>query len=168
MKHFSNNVAKKELRRRCLPAEIPKFFWTAFWQNTSGHLILKLDAKSLKNCFWIYWIHHCVKSVQTRSLFWSVFPVFSLTMRKYGSEKTTYLDTFHAVHFHAFSNTRSLYQINIYLFRSKKRNTRKSCEICSKLTIKTLERRQWRRSGIFIVNFEHILHLFLVFLLLTL
>ena len=28
------------------------------------------------------------------------------------------------------------------------------------------ERRYWRRSGIFIVNFEHILHLFLVFLLL--
>ena len=37
------------------------------------------------------------------------------------------------------------------------------CEICSKLTIKIPERRQSRRSGIFIVNFEHILHLFLVF-----
>ena len=36
---------------------------------------------------------------------------------------------------------------------------------CSKLTIETLE---WRRSGIFIVNFEHIPHLVLVFLLLTL
>ena len=29
-------------------------------------------------------------------------------------------------------------------------------------------RRHWRRSGLFIVNFEHILHLVLVFLLLTL
>ena len=29
-------------------------------------------------------------------------------------------------------------------------------------------RRQWRRSGAFIVNFEHISHLILVFLLLTL
>ena len=37
----------------------------------------------------------------------------------------------------------------------------------SKLTIKTLERRQ-RRSCFFIVNFEDISHLFLVFLLLTL
>ena len=27
---------------------------------------------------------------------------------------------------------------------------------------------QWRRSGVFIINFEHILHLALVFLLLTL
>ena len=41
-------------------------------------------------------------------------------------------------------------------------------EICRKLTIKTLERRHWRRSGVFIVNFEHILHLAPVFLLLTL
>ena len=30
------------------------------------------------------------------------------------------------------------------------------------------ERRQWRRSGVFIVNFVHISHLVLVFLLLTL
>ena len=42
------------------------------------------------------------------------------------------------------------------------------CEICSKLTIKIPERRHWRRSGIFIVNFEHISYLVLVFLLLTL
>ena len=46
--------------------------------------------------------------------------------------------------------------------------TRTRCEICSKLTIKLPERRHWRRSGVFIVNFEHISHLVLVFLLLTL
>ena len=40
--------------------------------------------------------------------------------------------------------------------------------MCSKLTIKIPERRQWRRSGVFIVTFEHILHLALVFLLLSL
>ena len=42
------------------------------------------------------------------------------------------------------------------------------CEICSKLTLKKPERRQWRRSGVFIVNFEHILHLVIVLLLLSL
>ena len=42
------------------------------------------------------------------------------------------------------------------------------CEICSKLTIKTTKQRQLRRSGVFIVNFEHISQLFPVFLLLTL
>ena len=46
--------------------------------------------------------------------------------------------------------------------------TRKRCEICSKLTIKTPERGQRRCSGVFIVNFEHILHLFLMFPLLAL
>ena len=57
---------------------------------------------------------------------------------------------------------------NINLFKVNNRNTRKRCEICSKLTIKKPERRQQRRSGVFIVNFEYILLLFLVFLLLTL
>ena len=39
---------------------------------------------------------------------------------------------------------------------------------CSKLTIKTPARRHWSRSGVFNVNFEHILHLVPVFLMLTL
>ena len=56
----------------------------------------------------------------------------------------------------------------IYLLKVDNRNTRTRCEICSKLTIKIPERRQWRRSGVFIVNFEHISHLIVVFLLLTL
>ena len=41
-------------------------------------------------------------------------------------------------------------------------------KICSKLTIKTPERHQWRRVGVFIDNFEHISHLVIVLLLLTL
>ena len=34
------------------------------------------------------------------------------------------------------------------------------CEICSKLTIKLPKRRQWPRFEGFIVNFEHISHLY--------
>ena len=60
------------------------------------------------------------------------------------------------------------FQAGNYMFKVNNRNNRTRCEICSKLTIKTPERRQWRRSGVFIVNFEHISHLVLVFLLLTL
>ena len=56
----------------------------------------------------------------------------------------------------------------IYLLKDNDRNTRTRCKIRSKLTIKTPERRQWRLSGVFIVNFEHIPYLVLVFLLLTL
>ena len=55
-----------------------------------------------------------------------------------------------------------------YMFKVNNKNTRTRCEICSKLTIKMPERRQWRRFGVFIVNFEHISQLVLVFLLLTL
>ena len=56
----------------------------------------------------------------------------------------------------------------IYLLKVNNGNTRKRCEMCSELTMKIPERRQWRHSGIFIFNFEHILHLSLVFPLLTL
>ena len=41
---------------------------------------------------------------------------------------------------------------------------RTRCEIYSELAIKTPERRQWHRSGVFIVNFEHISHFVLLFL----
>ena len=53
------------------------------------------------------------------------------------------------------------------MFKVNNRNTGTRCEICSKLTIKTPERRQRQRSGVFTVNFEHISHLVLVFLLIS-
>ena len=57
---------------------------------------------------------------------------------------------------------------HIQLFKVSNGNTRKRCEICWKLIIKTPEQRYWRRSGVFIVNVEHISHYFPVFLLLNL
>ena len=45
-----------------------------------------------------------------------------------------------------------------YMFKVNSRNIRTRCETCLKSTIKIPERRQWHRSGIFIVNFEHISH----------
>ena len=62
----------------------------------------------------------------------------------------------------------TIYPAGNYLFKFKNRNSRTRCEMYSKLTIKTLERRHWRSSGFFIVKFEHISNLVLVFLLLTL
>ena len=62
----------------------------------------------------------------------------------------------------------TLHPGNIYLFKVNNRNARKRCETCSKLTTKTAERHQWRRSGVLIVDFEHISQLFQVLLLLTL
>ena len=49
-----------------------------------------------------------------------------------------------------------IYPGNIYLFIVSSKNTRKRCEICSKLTIKTPEGRYCSRSVVFIVNSEQI------------
>ena len=59
---------------------------------------------------------------------------------------------------------------SIYLFRVVSRNTRTMYKIYVKLTIKTPVRRpcQYRRSGVFVVNSEHISHIVLVFFLLIL
>ena len=48
---------------------------------------------------------------------------------------------------------------DIYLCKVKIKNTRRMCEICSNIWIKTRERCQWRCSGVFIVNFEQISHI---------
>ena len=64
---------------------------------------------------------------------------------------------------HGATNQRFTYDTFLAIFLPAQ-----SAITCSKLTIKTPERRYWRRSGVFIVNFEHISHLVLVFLLLTL
>ena len=58
-------------------------------------------------------------------------------------------------------DTLSRNPIAIYLLKVNNRNTRERREMCSKLTIKTPERRHRRRSGVFIVNSEHISHLVL-------
>ena len=51
-------------------------------------------------------------------------------------------------------------QANKSLLKINNRNTRKRCEICSKLTTETPEKRHRRHFGVFIVNFEHVFHLF--------
>ena len=48
-------------------------------------------------------------------------------------------------------------------FTCSNKSTRTRCETCLTLVIKIPERCQRRRFGIFIINFEHISHLFLVF-----
>ena len=50
---------------------------------------------------------------------------------------------------------------NIHLLKVNSRDKRKKSEICLKL-IKTLVWLQWCLPGVFIDNFEHIAHIFLV------
>ena len=62
---------------------------------------------------------------------------------------------------------------SVFICLKSTMETSEKCEIRSKLTGKMWNnvkyvRRQWRGSGVFIVNFEHISHIVLVFSLLTL
>ena len=69
--------------------------------------------------------------------------------------------------FNSIFSTGFWYLAGSYMFKFNNRNTRARRERCSKLT-KTPERCYWRRSGVSIVNFKHISHFVIVFLLLTL
>ena len=100
---------------------------------------------------------------QIRSFSWSVFSRIRTTKKL---RITISIDSF-TLFLYIFSGLTGN-PAYIYLFKVNNRNTRKRWEISSKLTIKTPERHHWRRSGFFIVHFEHISHLFQVFLLLTL
>ena len=53
------------------------------------------------------------------------------------------------------------YPVGIYLFKVNNRNTGTVWNMF-KINIKTPERSQWRRSGVFIVNFKQISHIVLV------
>ena len=67
--------------------------------------------------------------------------------------------------FYKKENTQQTFTCSNLQTTTKKKDTRKKCKVCSKSTMKTTEQ---RRSGVFIVDFEHILHLFLVSILWTL
>ena len=116
-------------------------------------------------------VNFCIQSkyrkIRTRKT--SVFGLFSRSVRNPKSiEQTLQLIKNQQYFKGIFRALLNIYPAGIYLLKVSNRNTRTSCEIYLKLTIKTLERRHWRRSGVFMVNFEHISHLVLVFLLLIL
>ena len=103
------------------------------------------------------------KSMQCK--IWTIISKTMTHLNQYGS-----LSYFFLIHSNmVIVETGNLYlgennPVNIYLFKVNNRNPRKGCEICSKLTIKTPEQRQWSRLDVFIVNFKHIAHFFLLFL----
>ena len=70
-----------------------------------------------------------------------------------------------------FGTVASTTQLGFYLFKVNNRNTKNArarCEMCLKIIVRTPEQRQWHQSGAFIVNFQHISHIQLVFPLVTL
>ena len=112
-----------------------------------------------------------IKELDFRTFVWKIwFCDFSLKICHWGSLHFNPLNNF----FFLVSWNKvvmvSSFQVITQLTFSCSKSTIKALEkdvkyICSKLTIKIPERRQWR---VFIVSFEHSSHLFLVFLLLAL
>ena len=55
-------------------------------------------------------------------------------------------------------NVNACYPVGIYMLKVKNRKSRARCEMCSNLTIKALERRRWRLSGVFFLLTLNIFH----------
>ena len=65
-------------------------------------------------------------------------------------------------------NLLGIFSVGIYLLKVFNESPRTIYYFCSKWTRETLERRHWRRSGVFVVNFEQISIIDLLFSLLAL
>ena len=147
-------------------------FFVNFEQVSSFFLVFPLLALSKKIPAEQYLIHIflrcqkiCDKSfIKIFRLSSEIFNIFEEFLNDFSKIGTSFLGILHL----ATKMWNKNDPANIYLFKVSNRNISERCEICSKLTIKTPECWQWRHSGVFIVNFEYISHLFLVFLLLTL
>ena len=112
-------LLKKRLWYRCFPVNFVKFLRTLFLQNTSERLFLTaLRWKHLQQ-----WL-----TTKSRYLLWQSSP-FLMILRDLGNASVL------------FANLRASYPAGIYLLKFNNRNTRTRCKICSKLTIKTPERR---------------------------
>ena len=120
----------------------------------------------------IYWYEVLLFLQVSHHIFWKLYcklriviPQFDSCLCLGNTYKTWIWDLRQQV---SFSVLYSL-PTNIYMFKVNNRNTSKRCKICSKLTIKTPERRHWQRSDVFFFcNFEHNSYLFLLFFLPTL
>ena len=121
----------------------------------------KLTIKTLDLLQWHHWQIGVLKLTQN---------VFRITIKKpsifiVDFQDISYLfQVFLLLTLNRLVFSRQPNEANIYLFRVNNRKVRKRFQKCSKLAIKLPERRHWRRSGVCIVNFEHISYLFLVFL----
>ena len=120
--------------------------------KTTIHIYLSLSGSLMTD----YKIRQDFHRIIQQPASWLKEKLFYITFRK-AISAAILADTY----FQSFKRFENMFKVN-------NKNTRTSCEICSKLTMKTPERRHWRRSSVFIVNSEHISHLIPVFLLLTL
>ena len=88
------------------------------------------------------------------SSFWTNFTIFSSSfIVEFQQENVCRIGPVYVIQ---IGSSRQ-FPVNIYLFKGNNRNTRKTCEICSKSTIKTPERTYFAPfSSVSIVDFERV------------
>ena len=126
---------KKRLWYRCFPASFAKHLNSPILQEISKQLLLRIISW---DSFWM-----------------QPFKINNKDTRTTATERCS---NYFVVDFRKIV----IIPTGIYLLKSIQ-NTRTEGEICSKLTIKTPEWRQWYCTDVIIVNFNHILHINLVF-----
>ena len=79
------------------------------------------------------------------------FPVSDAVILNFGlcGEYAYFRAVGKTAHFHTITYFHTIFPLNIYLFKINYRNARKTCDICSKLILKTPERCQ--RHALFVV-----------------
>ena len=160
---MAQKVEKLLQRRHFIENQSPQFYLTLSWRRplsyrnqsllvseTVFHMITASLMKELISC--IYWYFSDDINYMKRLY------VVNLKICFYWKTYSNKTPSWKLCSFTKLLNTSK--PANIYLFKVKKRNTRKRCKICSELTIKTPERRQRRHPDVFIVNFEHYSHIF--------
>ena len=145
---------KKRLQHRCFPLDIAKFLRTAFFIE---HLRWLLHNELLQ-----FIETGVLTAIMTQNNCYKIGIIFTYVSTNLG----TYIPTVELLcciaaeiaalcflRYHLYNvnqltlmsdlkNTKGSYPPNIYLFKLNNRNPRKRCEIYSKLTINTPERRQ--------------------------
>ena len=161
MKHLQGRLAKS-LNQRCLIR-----FYTHLWKNRATfsladinlgfffHFFLSLrvnqDVFSLKDCFKL----KILGKRYLRSLNIYKFPIWVSIFQAFPGKKSIVV----------LSCNQDIISANIYLLKVSNKNSRKRCDICSNLTLKRSDRLQWSRCDVFINDFKHMWHLFLVLVL---
>ena len=142
----------------------PKLWTSQIWTLINNFIMVLICTKCAK----LITLEKNIISVQQLLLCLPLFFVFSSEVLNSGIKSCYDGVVFQVAVCEECFSIRLRCPVGNYMFKVNNRNIRAKCEICSKLTIKTPERCHWRRSGVFIVNFEHISYLALMFLLLTL
>ena len=126
-------------------------------------VFLEISQNSQENtCAWVsfFKIHRCFPVNFAKFLripFFNRTPVVAASgssvhngLRK-NKNSSWYLHTIRKKNFEMAHQKQQIKSASKYILKGSNRRTRKKCEIDSKLTKKTPQRRQWRRSDVFFV-----------------